>query len=437
PETFVLHVLNPFMNVISEVLIIVLLSLAVLIMSPLIAVSLILILIPVSIFTYRTLKNKMMNAQEVSNQKKISNNQFADEMIFGFVDIVLNSKEHLYLNRFHQSQSENIKYQFKYYTYDAVQPRIVEIIAVFSIIVIFSASMVMALSLTQISFFITAFAGSAFRLLPSINRILNSYLRLNSFCGFVYEEIISLKDIVSVESQQKSGATISLNSAIVLENVSFSYPDINKDVLKNINLKIKKSEIVGLIGTSGAGKSTLVKIILGFLKPKTGNVFCDKHPINTENLDAWRKITNYVRQDYYIVHGSIAQNISLELDENLIDQVLLKNCIQKAELLDFVESLPYKEKTLLGEMGNTISGGQKQRIAIARALYSKCEFLVLDEATSALDKETEESILDTIEELNKDGLTVLIIAHKKSTLRICDSIYEMKNGEIALYQHEI
>jgi ATP-binding cassette subfamily C protein len=132
-----------------------------------------------------------------------------------------------------------------------------------------------------------------------------------------------------------------------------------------------------------------------------------------------------------MVHGTIAQNISLELNENLIDYELLQFSIEKAQLTEFINSLPQKEKTMVEEMGKSLSGGQKQRIAIARALYSKCQFLILDEATNALDYVTENSFLETIKNLNQqEGLTVLIIAHKPFSLRICHRVYEIKNGEI-------
>jgi ABC-type multidrug transport system fused ATPase/permease subunit len=431
PEFFVLHVINPCLSISYELLVIILLTLGIFYMNPIIVIILLGILVPISFLTYKKLKNTMLLAQEASNQKRILNNQYADEMIFGYVDLVMNSKEVPYLNRFLDNQSDNIKNQFVYITYDAVQPKIVEIIAVLSIVIVYSVALILNMSFTQISLFITAFAGSAFRFLPSINRILNAYLRLNSYFSFVYDELSKLtrNDFIGLENQGSD--QLEFKNQIAVQNLSFGYARAKELVLKNVNFSIKKGEIIGIMGASGAGKSTFVKILMGFIKPNNGLILCDNIPIDEKNLKTWRKIVNYVRQDYYMVHGTIAQNISLELNENLIDYELLQFSIEKAQLTEFINSLPQKEKTMVEEMGKSLSGGQKQRIAIARALYSKCQFLILDEATNALDYVTENSFLETIKNLNQqEGLTVLIIAHKPFSLRICHKVYEIKNGEI-------
>lgn len=191
---------------------------------------------------------------------------------------------------------------------------------------------------------------------------------------------------------------------------------------------------MALIGESGAGKSTVADIILGLFRPFSGEVYMDGIDIR-KIPKTWCKIIGYVPQSVYILDASIRNNVAFGVREEDIDDDLVWQALEQAQLKAFVESLPQKLDTVLGERGIRFSGGQRQRIAIARALYYNPEILILDEATSALDNKTEEGIMEAIEYLI-GRKTLIIVAHRLSTIRQCNHIYEIKNGQAIVRKKE-
>ena len=198
-------------------------------------------------------------------------------------------------------------------------------------------------------------------------------------------------------------------------------------ILNNINFEIKPKDIFGILGESGAGKSTMIDLIIGLLDPIDGEVLIDGKKLQ-EVKSSWQKLIGYVPQNIYLNDESIRENISFnrELSKEEVNKVNL--ALKKARIFEFVNSLPEKLDTKVGERGVKLSGGQKQRIGIARALYGDPKILVLDEATNQLDEENEIAIIDTIKDL-KD-VTVIIISHNKSALVNCNKIVKIKDSEI-------
>ena len=260
-----------------------------------------------------------------------------------------------------------------------------------------------------------------YRLMPSVNRIYSSY---NEILFYSKSLEITHNDLI-YEPEDLGGEEIKFKDKIKLENVSFAYN--KKDVLKDINLKIKKGEKIGIIGESGSGKSTLVDLIIGLYRPKKGKIYIDEVELNEKNLKSWRKKIGYIPQSIYLIDGTIADNVAFgeEIDEKRVKEVL-----RMANILDFLEKFHEGIYTKVGENGIKLSGGQKQRVAIARALYNNPEVLILDEATSALDNETEAKIMDEIYKVGSNK-TLIIIAHRLSTLDKCERIIELKDGRIS------
>ena len=183
------------------------------------------------------------------------------------------------------------------------------------------------------------------------------------------------------------------------------------------------------MGESGGGKSTFLKILSGLLSPNSGRLLVDKKVINKENVKQLRNIIGFVKQDFYLLDSSLAENIAFGNNLTEIDYEKLHRIVKISQLTSVVEKLKFGVKTNIGEFGNNLSGGQRQRIAIARALYNDAEILIFDEATSALDDDTESDIIDTINQLS-NNLTIVMVAHRKSSLKFCDKIYEINNGTI-------
>ena len=212
-----------------------------------------------------------------------------------------------------------------------------------------------------------------------------------------------------------------------IKNINFKYPGSKMNVINDLSLDLKSGETIGFMGSSGAGKTTLVDIILGLLKPDSGEML-----INGKKLDSdknWNLQVAYLPQEIFLLDASIKTNISFEIDDKLINLDKLNNALVNAQLKDMVKSQPNGIETIIGENGIKVSGGQKQRLAIARAFYHGRDILIMDEATSALDYETEKEIIDVLNKIKKNK-TIIVIAHRMSTLKHCDKIFEIKNGKL-------
>ena len=241
----------------------------------------------------------------------------------------------------------------------------------------------------------------------------------------------TLGGVSEIKDEQKlirvSTEKMPFNREIEVNKLGFSYPNTDKDVFSDISFTIPKGSFVGIVGASGAGKTTFVDILLGLLPPKNGSICVDGKNIY-DDISSWLCNIAYVPQTIYLIDGSIRENIALGIPADEVSEERIKAALKMAELSDFVETLPAKADTRVGERGALLSGGQKQRIGIARALYSNPSVLVLDEATSALDNETEKSITSTILKL-KGEITIISIAHRLSTLEDCDFKIKIENGQ--------
>jgi len=242
----------------------------------------------------------------------------------------------------------------------------------------------------------------------------------------LHEEIQRFKNtkIESISNKQLKN----LQQNIIFDNVTFKYVEGDVEVLKDINFKITKGNMVGIVGESGAGKSTIINLLLGLLSPTNGKVLVDNIDIK-KDIKTWQKQIGYVPQNIYLTDDSLTNNIALGISQEDIKMDYVRECIAAINLEKLIEQLPQGLDTLVGERGARISGGQLQRLGLARALYNNPEVLVLDEATSSLDIKTEEKIMKTIK--NLQGLkTIIIISHRMSTLKYCDHLFNISNGKL-------
>jgi ABC-type multidrug transport system fused ATPase/permease subunit len=223
-------------------------------------------------------------------------------------------------------------------------------------------------------------------------------------------------------------ASRTLVDRLDINNLSFRYANTTRDVLNDVSIHVLRGEAVGLIGSSGSGKSTLVDILLGLLEPTAGCVLIDGCDIR-ENLRGWQDQIGYVPQSIFLTDDTLRRNVAFGLPNDLIDDNAVKSAIRSAQLEDFVASLPEGMETVVGERGVRLSGGQRQRIGIARALYNSPDVLVLDEATSSLDTETEHGVMQAVQALQGEK-TVIIVAHRLSTVEYCDRLYRLENARI-------
>ncbi len=274
--------------------------------------------------------------------------------------------------------------------------------------------------------------GVAFvRLIPSVNRILSTLqiVRANVPAVDALKQQIPVQEEVPQQAMQNDIAEIPIeDKGLILKQVSFTYPNRENPALHNIDLAIRWGESIGLVGESGSGKSTLIDIILGLLPPTTGQVLLDGKAIS-RNILAWRQKIGYVPQNIYLCDDTVLNNIALGLSKDEINEDALFKAIKLSNIEKLIESLPEGLNTIVGEQGVQLSGGQRQCIGIARALYHDPSVLILDEATSSLDNESERRISDMFEKLYREK-TLIIVAHRLSTVRRCDKIVFMEQGQI-------
>jgi len=271
------------------------------------------------------------------------------------------------------------------------------------------------------------FAAAAFRLMPSVNRVLNAVqaVRFNSpAIDTLYSEFRLIHDTPVPQRSQP----LPFNVALTVDKISFHYPSTEAQALHEVSFSIPRGASVGLIGVSGAGKSSLVDIILGLLTPVSGTVKVDGIDIQT-NLRGWQDQIGYVPQSIYLTDDTLRRNVAFGLSADQIDDVAVWRAIRSAQLEQFVNELPQGLDTLVGERGIRLSGGQRQRIGIARALYHDPAVLVLDEATSSLDTATECGVMEAVRALQGDK-TLLIVAHRFSTVEHCDRLFRFEKGRV-------
>ncbi|MEK7356039.1 MAG: ABC transporter ATP-binding protein [Bdellovibrionota bacterium] len=277
---------------------------------------------------------------------------------------------------------------------------------------------------------ITLYAFAGYRLAPALQQVYSQIANLRfaePVLAHMHREVTS---VTSEPSSKTVAEKIRFEKSIVLSNVTFKYPQSERAALKDINLEISKRKTIGLVGETGSGKTTLVDIILGLLRPTQGSLKIDDQIITEGNSVGWQKNIGYVSQSIYLADDSIAANIAFGIPENQIDLKAVERAARIANLHDYVvNELPDGYRTKVGERGVRLSGGQRQRIAIARALYHGPQVLILDEATSALDNLTEQYVMDAIRNL-KHAVTVVVIAHRLTTVRDCDEIFLLSHGSI-------
>lgn len=285
------------------------------------------------------------------------------------------------------------------------------------------------------------FALASVRLLPAVGNLISgiNVIRGNSYSldrlFFDLKELEKEKLINNFDSARvsnkllpKGQQTFRFSDKVILDGLTFQYPNTTRNVLEHISLSIRKGESIGLIGKSGAGKTTLIDVILGLFIPQFGDIKVDGVSVYS-NLRTWQNMLGYVPQSIFLIDDSLERNIAFGVPDHLIDQHKLKKAIEMAQLSEVVDQLPAGVKTIIGERGVLLSGGQRQRVGIARVLYHEREILVFDEATAALDTETEHLITEATKALS-GSKTIIIIAHRLSTIEHCDCIYQLEQGRI-------
>jgi ATP-binding cassette subfamily B protein len=266
------------------------------------------------------------------------------------------------------------------------------------------------------------------RLLPLVQDVYRGWSAIEGNRSLL-DQVVELLSL-HVKPAALSAAPLELRQSIRLEGVSLVYPTRHAATLDDIELTIDRGSMVALVGPTGSGKSTLVDVLMGLLPPTRGQVLIDDRPLAGATQDRWHRSVAHVPQSIFLSDSTIERNIALSLPDAPLDRDRIIESAKKAALHEFIISLPDGYETYVGERGIRLSGGQRQRLGIARAIYKDAPVLVLDEATSALDDLTETAVIAALEELRREGRTIIVVAHRQSTIRHCDALIRLEHGRV-------
>jgi ABC-type bacteriocin/lantibiotic exporter with double-glycine peptidase domain len=402
-----------------------------------------LIAVSIALLIFRMVTKKRMTDLGVERQsflqKKIQN---IVESMSAIKEIKIFFKESFFLKKFIRSV-ENYSYASRIFeTYQATPRLMLEVLGVFCLASILIINTMLGYELDLVISTIAIFGISAFKLLPSLSRIIAA----TQFFYYYYpvmnttvEELNKTHETDNIEIsdriiKKKFHIKFGFEKFMEIKNLNFSFG--SKKILKNINLTIKKNNIIGIVGKSGSGKSTLANLIVGILKPENGKIIFDQKYELQEALRLNENLFGYIPQSTFLLDDTIKNNVTFGQDEENFDSKLFWDCLKISRIDAFVNSLPDRENALVGEKGVKISGGQAQRLGIARAMYRSPDIMILDEATSSLDLETEKDFINSINEI-KGKLTLIIITHRIASLDICDKIYLIEEGILKPFQKKI
>lgn len=382
------------------------------------------------------LKKRNSNAGYIVWTKDMEATAATLTAIDGFRENIIHGVTERSLYSYQQARIEAVNATRRKAFYYEMPKYLLEIIFIGGIALIMGV-MVSAGGLGQAAY-MAVFAAACVRILPNFVRVIATLGTLRASLPYVdkYEQAINELKVSQLEllavapdigpfAQVKSEVT---RSDVSIENLSFKYPDGDQYVLKNLDFVVPSGTSVAFVGGSGSGKTTLIDLILGLLKPTSGQVSVNGNNIQ-QDIAGWHETIGYVPQDVFISGKTVREEIAYGLTPAEIDDDRVWECVRLAELEDVIQSLEEGLDTQIGENGTRLSGGQRQRIGLARAFYRNPGVLILDEATSALDNETEHKITQAISRLT-EGRTVFIVAHRLSTVRNVDQLLFMSHGEI-------
>ena len=417
------NVLLPFLRLFGQCIILLFLLFLLLRENPLFTLLLILILLTVfcffSFFT-RKISSRLGETVSVSSEAIIKNIR---QGIGSIKDAKITAKEDFFRENIHKEANKFATASSKYQIISFSPTSIIELAIITYIISWLLVYSILGKDIQSLIPLLTIVTLAGLRILPLISQMMqtvNSFNSANYFMGKLYHDLASLeqtgKDVVSRK--------IKKFKKIEIKNLSFKYDE--EYILKNVNMVIKRNDIIGITGETGSGKTTFINILLGLLKNDGGKIKVDGKIYPNKYL---RHLMAYIPQDIFLLDDTIERNIAFGVKDEDVDKIKVIESLKAAQVYDFVEKLSDKLDTIIGENGIRLSGGQRQRLGIARALYHDRKIFVFDEATSSLDYKTESKVQEAIMSL-KDKKTIIMIAHRLRTLKECDKVYVLDKGKI-------
>lgn len=421
---FVAGVLKPIATIIGEVLLLALIFIALLWYAPIAALLAVGLFLPIVAVFYLALRRRLHDIGERENVAQRTKSRIVAECFRGYADVEIGGAFPVMFKRFEKAMEEVVSLRKQNATIGMLPQMFTEVgLAVGLVAIVMLGALYHS---DNVALMFGVFAVAAIRLIPSVRSIMSGWstIRYNKYTIDTLADV----DISEDYNVNASLERMSFEHSIELRDVDFRFEDATANTINQLSLTINKGERLGIRGSSGVGKTTLFNLILGLYRPTRGEIYVDDVALDDKNIRCWQNTIGYVSQSVFIADMTLAENIAFGCSSEAIDYNRVKEVVELADLKDFVATLADGIHSRIGEQGSRISGGQRQRIGIARALYKGCDVLFFDEATSSLDGKTEENINNAIRRLstNNRSLTIVVIAHRDSSLEYCDRIITLE-----------
>lgn len=427
-------------QMVTEIVVAGFLCIVLVVVSPVMSLFIFCIFLGMTLMITKVLKPRLNAIGHKNQQIQSRIAKWRIQSIYGLKDVKVLHREEFFVRNYYESGAIGADVARNYAVFNNLPRLLIETIFMASMLLFIMLYMLRGGNITVLIPQLSAFAVAGIRVMPGTNRI-NTYLSEIAYSqpclDYLYENLTanmkmdvngSVTGLARGGGAQTQEVRTHLQDKIVLDHITYAYPNTEKNIFTDAHMEVKKGQSVGIMGPSGAGKSTVVDILLGLLRVQAGTITCDGANI-FDNYADWLSKIGYIPQSIYLIDESIRDNIAFGIDGDKIDDRRIWEVLEEAQLKEFVEELPEGLDTTIGDRGVRISGGQRQRLGIARALYHNPEILVFDEATSALDNDTEKAVMDAINNFH-GRKTMVIIAHRLNTIAKCDVIYKVDGEKI-------
>lgn len=429
-DNIVFSSILPGINFISSIILVIFLAVTIVVINLYAAIIAALFFGLTYTIIIKSVRSKLLRNGKKINSELTKKVKALQEGLGGIRDVLLDNTQDVYF-KLYQNSDFPLQLAHASNTFISASPRaIIELVGMLSI-----AAYSYNISNTDSGLIntipnIAALALAAQRLMPAMNQAYSNWATISGAqdeVASVLELLHQNIDHLNLENEKES---LKFTQSLRTENICFKYDQTSKsNILSNISVIIAGGSKTGISGRSGSGKSTFVDLLMGLLKPQSGAIFIDNVRLSPENVRSWQSLISHVPQSIFLSDATIAENIAFGVPKEHIDYERVVKAAKQAQIHDFILAQHRGYDHIVGERGIRLSGGQRQRIGIARALYKESSLIIFDEATSALDTQTEEAVMNTIYNLDTN-LTILIIAHRISTLRYCDNIIEFDHGNV-------
>ncbi|MDM8553378.1 ABC transporter ATP-binding protein [Desulfococcaceae bacterium HSG7] len=380
----------------------------------------------------RGFQSQLRSIGEVSRRESKKMITAIQQGFGAFVDARIIGCEHHLSKIFRDSMELNAKAQCKRGTIQKINPYALETLAILSLLIILLLLIQSTDSLETILPIISLLGVALIRLKQMASQIATAVNTMNAARAFIPSIVNDIHKLNAIATKRRAkssdGQIINTFHSLRLVTVTYFYPNTDTPAVRDISLELPRGESIAFVGATGCGKSTLVNLILGLFEPQTGQITVNGTDIY-QDIKGWRKHIGYIPQSIYLIDDTIQANVAFGVPENEANKEHLWRALRSACLEEFVMAQPNGLNTIVGERGVRLSGGQRQRVGIARALYQNPKVLVMDEATSALDNKTEENVMQAIQNI-KQGRTLIMVAHRLSTVKNCDRLYFFREGQL-------